>query len=163
MPYYLQEKRFANIPARRNVKRQKLDVQLGKSVAAVRESSSSESENEIQDAQTNDSSGDEQIEDVTEEETEYYSVEKEHINTGKFLLVNVLGGARKKINYRYAAVVQNIVDVKGMKPKTEKLLNWLKTTNLQLTLITLLLFFRIPISKNVMARSSFIRLTKKWM
>lgn len=56
-------------------------------------------------------------------EVEYLTPNKNSVEKGKFLLVKVLGGSRKKTNYRYVAVVQSItedqIEVLGMKSLVE--------------------------------------------
>ena len=118
---YLQNQRFAAIPTRRNVKRQKLVVEPGKSVSApVDEDSDSQSSGP--ESLTNDDSDNESIEDI-QEEIEYLTPTENNVGKGKFLLVKVLGGSRKKTNYRYVAVVQNIsedgIEVLGLKSLVE--------------------------------------------
>lgn len=109
---YLQQQRFTAEPSRRNIKRQKLTVEPGKSVTAV----SSDSEEEINDTQTNDNSDNESIEDLrgeVEAETEYYTPDKNQLENGNFVLVKIFGGNRKKTQYRYVGIVQKVTEEQG--------------------------------------------------
>ncbi|CAH1959591.1 unnamed protein product [Acanthoscelides obtectus] len=112
---YLEQQRFPAAPSRKSIKRQRLDIQPGKSVTAPNESSSSDDEPEpvLQD------NSDDEVPEEMHEETEYFSANKENIRKGTYLLVTVLGGSRKKTTYRYVSVVQGITDhgieVLGMK------------------------------------------------
>lgn len=111
---YLQQQRFKVAPTRRNIKRQKLEVEPGKSVTAPNDDSDSDDESE---PVLQDNSDDEVAEEI--EEAEYFTVEKENLEKGAFLLVKVLGGSRKKTVYRYVSIIQEITDegveVMGMK------------------------------------------------
>ncbi|CAH1103437.1 unnamed protein product [Psylliodes chrysocephalus] len=68
---------------------------------------------------TNDDSDNEDI----QEEVDYLTPNENNVEKGKFLLVKVLVGLRKKTNYRYVAMVQNIsedeTEVLGMKSLVE--------------------------------------------
>lgn len=115
---YLQQQRFSTTPTRRNIKRQKLVVEPGKSVTAPTEDDS-DSNSSAPEPLTNDNSDNEPMEDV-QEEVEYFAPKDNEIMKGKFLLVKVLGGSRKKTIYRYVAIVQDVTDegeieVLGMK------------------------------------------------
>nr|CAH7712405.1 unnamed protein product [Callosobruchus chinensis] len=84
---YLQEKRFGSSSSRRNIKRQKLDVQPGKSITGPE--SSSDEEQEI--AAVLEESSDDGVSEQLEEETEYFSVENDDLTIGTYLLVDVVG------------------------------------------------------------------------
>lgn len=112
---YLQQQRFSAAPTRRNIKRQKLTVEPGRSVTANNDSSS---ESDVNEPVTNDNSDDEPLEEDVQEavrhESEYFEPRIEDIEVGKFVLVKVLGGSRKKTVYRYTAVVQGMNSVEGI-------------------------------------------------
>lgn len=127
---YLQQQRFLAAATRKNIKRKKLTVEPGKSVTASNDSSS---DSDVHEPLTNDDSDDEPFEDidrVVQQETEYFQPQFEDLEVGKFILVKVLGGSRKKTVYRYTAVIQGVndegkqeIEVLGMKccDKTRKL------------------------------------------
>ncbi|CAH1965453.1 unnamed protein product [Acanthoscelides obtectus] len=75
------------------MRRRKLSVEPGKSVVPNEGSSDSETND---DPQTNDSSSENSLETITEPETEYFEPTERDILPGKFLLVEVRGGPRKK-------------------------------------------------------------------
>ncbi|CAH1958738.1 unnamed protein product [Acanthoscelides obtectus] len=80
-------------PSRRNMRRLKLSVDSGKSVVPNEESSDSETND---DPHTNDSSSENSLDTIAEPETEYFELRQRDIFPGKFLLVKVCGGSRKK-------------------------------------------------------------------
>jgi hypothetical protein len=88
----LQQQRFAAEPSRRNVRRQKLVVEPGKSVSAPVEEDSDCHSSSLE-SLTNDNSDNESIEDI-QEEVEYLTPTENNVEKGKFLLVKVLGGSR---------------------------------------------------------------------
>lgn len=97
---YLQEQRFTAGPSRRNIKRQKLSVEPGKSVVAASIDADS-SDSSVDGPLTNDKSDDDPLEDETDDvraETEYFRPEDNEVAAGKFVLVKVYGGSRKKNN-----------------------------------------------------------------
>nr|CAI5848407.1 unnamed protein product [Callosobruchus analis] len=114
---YLQEKRFGFKSSRRNIKRQKLDVQPDKSITGPESSSDEEQET----AAVLEESSDDAVSEQLEEETKYFSVEntRNNLTIGAYLLVNVTGGSRRKTMFRYVAIIQNVTDdgfeVMGMK------------------------------------------------
>ncbi|CAH2017331.1 unnamed protein product [Acanthoscelides obtectus] len=84
---YLQQQRFMVGPSRRNMRRQKLSVDSGKSVVPNEESSDSETND---DPHTNDSSSENSLDTIAEPETEYFELRQRDIFPGKFLVVKVL-------------------------------------------------------------------------
>nr|CAH7753389.1 unnamed protein product [Callosobruchus chinensis] len=122
---YLQEQRYPVAPTRRNVKRQRLTVEPGKSVTANNDSSS---DSDVHESVTNDNSDDEPFCDLQEDvrqETEYFVPRFEYIEVGNFVLVKVLGGSRKTV-YRYTAIVEKVISEQG---KQELELLGMKTAN----------------------------------
>ncbi|KAF5272425.1 hypothetical protein FQA39_LY07893 [Lamprigera yunnana] len=87
---------------RRNIKRQRLNVELGKSVtAANNDEDSSDSDVPTRNLTNDDSDDDHTVAAVeeTQEESEYITPQIEQIVVGKFVLVKVKGDSRKKITY----------------------------------------------------------------
>ncbi|CAH1954607.1 unnamed protein product [Acanthoscelides obtectus] len=75
------------------MRRRKLLVEPGKSVVPDEESSDSETNDDLQ---TNDNSSENLLEAITEPKTKYFEPTEIDILPGKFLLVKVCGGSRKK-------------------------------------------------------------------
>ncbi|CAH1111971.1 unnamed protein product [Psylliodes chrysocephalus] len=82
----------------------------------------SDSQSSPPESLTNDDSDNEPMEDI-QEEVDYLPPNENNVEKGSFLLVKVLGGSRKKTNYRNVAMVQNIsedeIEVLGMKSLVE--------------------------------------------
>ncbi|CAH1972971.1 unnamed protein product [Acanthoscelides obtectus] len=114
---YLQQQRLTAVPTRRNIKRIKLSVEPGKSVTACIDGDSSASD--VDKPLTDDNSDDNLLEDTNDDvgvETEYFEPEENQIAAGKFVLVKVYGGSRKKAIYRHTAIIQQVrVDEEGKK------------------------------------------------
>nr|CAI5854640.1 unnamed protein product [Callosobruchus analis] len=89
---YLQEKRFGSTSSRRNTKRQRLDIQPGKSITGPESSSDEEQET----ASVLEENSDDAVSEQLEEQTEHFSVENYNLTIGAYMLVNVAGGSRKK-------------------------------------------------------------------
>lgn len=122
---YLKEKRYVAAPSRTNVKRSKLSIVAGKSVTAPKDDdSSSDSDVDFVLDKSNDDDAIAELEDETVEEIEYMNFNKEDIKMGKYLLVKVLGGRRKKESYRYVALIREIkndeIEVSGLKSVNEQ-------------------------------------------
>lgn len=116
---YLKEKRYSTAPSRRNIKRTKLSIEPGKSVAATNNDSDSTAESDDLCSITSGSS-ENQVLAESEDETEYIQYSKKDIIIGTYVLVKVLGGRRKKETYRYVAVVlkkndNDELEVNGLK------------------------------------------------
>nr|CAI5817140.1 unnamed protein product [Callosobruchus analis] len=109
---YIQEKRFGSTSSERNIKRQKLDIQPGKSFTGPESSSGEEQET----AAVLEESSDDAVSEHLEEETEYFSVENDNLTIGESLLVNV---AEKKQCLDLLLLFKNVTDdgteVMGMK------------------------------------------------
>lgn len=100
--------------------RKKLNVEPGKSVSAANLEVSSDDDLSV-DMQLDDNSDNENIStEIDEEVPEYYIPTTENVIKGCFVLVRFLSGSRKKTEFRYACIVQEVFDdneiqVLGMK------------------------------------------------
>lgn len=107
---YLKNQRTPTLPSRRNTKRTKLDVEAGKSVTALEDGTSSDSDVEEPLTQDDDNDIVDILQSNEEEEVEYFEVNEDNLKEGVFVLVKVLGGKRGKRVFRYAAMVENTDD-----------------------------------------------------
>ncbi|KAK4876878.1 hypothetical protein RN001_009384 [Aquatica leii] len=100
--------------SRRNIRRQRLAMEPGKSVAATINVDSSDSD--VNDPIIDDNSDDDLSEDENDDvsaEIEYFQPEDTEVVYGKFVLVTVHGGSRKKTIYRNIAIVQDVKENEG--------------------------------------------------
>ncbi|KAK4874051.1 hypothetical protein RN001_013411 [Aquatica leii] len=111
---FLQQQRFTAGPSKRNIKKQRLAVESGTSVAATINADSSDSD--VNEPIIDDNSDDDPPEDKNDDvsaEIKYFEPKDTEVVSGKFVLVKVYGGSRKKTIYRYIAIVQDVKENEG--------------------------------------------------